>query len=150
MKAHSLFPVLAGVVTTTAVVAGLITVGGGEDARHKRFDVKRIKELREIASSLMCVRSKAPAQVLPETLNVESIGAYCHRPKYLVETDLTDDETGEHYRYLRRSDWDFSICAEFHDPHDVELRRWNVRLNPRTGCIDDRVIGAPATASDNS
>lgn len=128
-------------VALLAVLAGSYFAGSPYEARRQAFDDRRYQELAAIAATLFCLSDKAA--VLPATLTTESLRSYCGA-RNLQPPALLDDETGEPYKYARKSDEDYSICAVFHDPRRVARlsfsssnTRW--AFDPASGCIAGRI-----------
>lgn len=131
--------VAAIVVVASAVVAGLLMVGGPLQGQRDKFDDQRYEELGRLARALLCNQhGQPPGSSLPDALTVESLRVHCSSAGIAAD-DLSDNETGEPYVYDRKNARDFSICANFHD-----VKR-TARLNssqlvgtlfdPETGCV---------------
>lgn len=119
-----------------AVLAGAYVVGSPYEARRQRFDDRRHQELAVIAGTLLCLSDKAA--VLPSELTPESLRSYCGA-RGLRPSAFRDDETDELYRYTRKSDDEYLVCAKFHDADRTARTRigspsrW--AFDPATGCI---------------
>lgn len=135
------FLVAAVSVALLAVVAGAYVVGSPYEARRRTFDDRRHQELSLLAGSLLCTSDKAA--VLPVALTAENLKSYCGARNLQPPTFL-DDETGEAYKYTRKSDEDYSICAKFHDAARVARLQYsnpNIRwsFDPASGCVTGRI-----------
>lgn len=134
--------VVMAAILVAAIVAGIVTIKGPFDARHLKLDQRRYADLSNIARALRCPSRKAPNPALPADLTVESLRAYCGG--WSVRSNhLVDVETGKPYRYDRRSDRDFALCADFHNAEKLDrltiTGRHETAFDPETGCIVGRV-----------
>ena len=131
-------------VIAAAIVVGIFTAGGPIQARQEMFDQRRYADLREISTALYCPNWRIISPVLPETLDLSSIRAYCGG----VEIEghvLVDDETGVPYTYTRTDGNGYSVCALFYDAEKAMRRSYlgdhdpGASFNPDTGCMTGRV-----------
>ena len=141
---NSAFYIGIAVVVVAAIIIGIFTVGGPNTARQDMFDMRRYENLRQIATALHCTNWRILKPELPDTLDLESIRAYCGGVQ--MEPDvLVDNETGMPYAYTRISDAEYSVCATFHDAHKTMRMSyqwnpgWDASFNPDTGCFTGRV-----------
>lgn len=135
------FMIAAVGATLLAVIAGAYVVGSPSEARRRTFDDRRYQELAMLAGTLLCTSDKTT--VLPVALTTETLRSYCGA-RNLQPPAFLDDETGEPYKYTRKSGEDYSICAKFHDTHRVARlsssspnTRW--AFEPASGCITGRI-----------
>ena len=126
-----------------AVITGLVMVGGPSQGRRDRFDDQRYAELGRLVDVLLCdhyVHSRGSS--LPAELTAESLRAHCSSAGFSAD-DLSDNETGAPYLYVRKNAQDFSICATFHDARrTVKLAfsdRFEASFDPGTGCISGSI-----------
>lgn len=126
----------------TAMVAGILIVGGPIQGRHDKFDEQRFRELNELARALLCDFSSGPTnRLLPNELSVETMRTHCSGAG-ISAAALTDNETGEPYTYNRINDHDFSICAAFYDIKRTErlIGAWrHATFDSNTGCMSGRI-----------
>ena len=133
------------VVVFIAIIAGLFTVGGPDQARRDMFDLRRYEDLAEISYALGCSNWRVMQPTLPDELKVESLRAYCGGVEIGADV-LLDNETGKPYVYERLSESEYSVCADFYDAQktmQLGYRRFVVGVqssfNPDTGCVTGRV-----------
>jgi len=136
------FLIGAVALTLAAGLVGIYTVGGPSWSRREILDQRRFEDIIELANALRCWNVKV-TPVLPAELTVESLRSYCDG-RNVSRATLTDNETGEAYRYTRVSDTEFSICAKFNDAARAE-RLWYYgtgegwAFNASTGCVTGKV-----------
>lgn len=134
------FLLIAAIATVAAaILAGFLIVGGPSQGQRDKFDAQRYQELGAIARALMCEQgSTIPGRSLPQELTVDSLRVHCTSAGIAAD-DLSDNETGQPYVYDRRSDYDFSICARFHDTkRTVRLNSqdaYGASFDPVSGCV---------------
>jgi hypothetical protein len=134
-----LFFALAIMAVASAVVAGLLMVGGPLQGQRDKFDDQRYEELGGLARALLCEEyGQIPNSSLPNELTVESLRVHCSSAGIAAD-DLSDNETGQPYVYDRKNARDFSICAKFHDAKRAARLNSHVSygasFNPETGCV---------------
>lgn len=123
----------------SAVVAGLLMVGGPLQGQRDKFDDQRYQELGRLARALLCDEyAQIPNSPLPQELTVESLRVHCSRAGITAD-DLSDNETGQPYVYKRRNAHDFAICAIFHDAKRTARLNshaaYGASFDPETGCV---------------
>ena len=134
----------ATVTIVVAVIVGIFTVGGPNEARREMFDLRRYEDLGEISDALRCQNWRVSQPTLPNELNLATIRAYCGGVEIQDEV-LLDNETRKPYVYVRKNEREYSVCADFYDAEKamrLSYRRFVVSLasfNPETGCITGRV-----------
>jgi hypothetical protein len=131
--------IAAIVAVCAAMITGLVLVGGPSQNRRDRFDDQRYAELGRLVDVLLCkhyVQSRGSS--LPAELTAESFRAHCSSSGISAD-DLSDNETGVPYLYVRKNAQDFSICATFHDARrtvDLAYSAWSAAaFDPGTGCV---------------
>jgi hypothetical protein len=127
--------------TLLAVLVGAYVVGSPYEARRQTFDDRRYQELSVLARTLLCLSDNVT--VLPSESTPESLRSYCGA-RGPQPSAFRDDETGELYRYTRKSDEEYSVCAKFHNAartarlnYIAPNERWSFDAN--TGCITGRI-----------
>jgi hypothetical protein len=128
-------------VVLLAVITGAFVVGSPHDARRQAFDDRRYQELNMLARTLLCTTNTGA--VLPLALTAESMQSYCGGRNTRPPSFL-DDETNQPYKYTRKSDDEYSICAQFHDSartarlsYVTPYERW--AFDAGSGCITGRI-----------
>ena len=134
------FLIGATVTVVAAIIIGIFTVGGPNEARREMFDLRRYQDLEEIAYALNCPNWRVSRPILPDKLNIKTIRSYCGGIEILPDV-LIDDETNRPYTYIRENEYKYSICADFYDAEKTTrlgLTRLGDRsmasFNPDTGC----------------
>jgi len=94
-------------LVTAAVIYGLFLAGSPFQQREKRFDERRIENLREIAHSINYFYSRYGS--LPGNLDQLEKGGNS-------AIDITDPETGRVYVYETLSGTAYRLCAVFSQP----------------------------------
>jgi hypothetical protein len=122
-------------VALLAVLVGAYFVGSPHEARRRTFDNRRYVELEVLAGALQCASDKTV--VLPVELTVQSLRSYCGA-RNIQPPMFTDDETGEPYAYVRKSDEQYSICAKFYDASRTAHLRYS---NPNSRWSFDTAAG---------
>ncbi len=98
-----------------AVIYGLFLAGSPFQQREKRFDERRVENLREIALSIDYYYSRYGS--LPDNLGqLEKIG---YSP-----IDITDPETGMVYTFEKLSGTAYRLCAVFSHPSGENADRF--------------------------
>jgi len=105
-----------------AVIAGIVLLESPKEARLRRFDERRVEDLRVLAFAVDAYWSREGR--LPDSLSdlAEAQG---------VSEGLVDPETGEAYEYRALGERAFELCAVFAreartSSRDVLLRsRWD-------------------------
>lgn len=98
--------VLGGVIVAVVgavVAAGLVFVGTPEEARLRKIDDRRVRDLSDIATSLDSYWNTN--QRLPSTLDDAARGGLASVPR--------DPVTGEGYTYRIVDDLHYELCATF-------------------------------------
>ena len=126
-----------------AMITGLVLIGGPSQGRRDRFDAQRYVELDRLVDVLLCKQNvQGRSTSLPAELTAESLRAHCSSAGISAD-DLSDNETGAPYLYVRKNAQDFSICATFHDARrTVKLAysdRFEASFDPGTGCISGSI-----------
>ncbi len=99
----------AGAIVVGAIVAGLVIVGSPTEARLRRLDERRVRDLVGITHALNQFWTSRGR--LPASLNelVESPG---------TDVDTVDPVTGEPYRYEVVDGKTYDLCADFQRDSD--------------------------------
>lgn len=143
MSARS-FLLGAVVLVLLAVLAGLLIVGSPFEARRQTLDEHRYRELAALAAAFVCPPEKM-TPVLPVELTVENLRTYCGGRNFQPPA-LVDDETNEPYKYARKSEDEYAICAKFYDAgrtarltQTYPYPRTGWAFDPATGCVTGRI-----------
>ncbi|MEX2186102.1 MAG: DUF5671 domain-containing protein [Pirellulales bacterium] len=140
------FQAVAVTVAAVAVVWGGVLVGSPAAERQRKFDERRVEDLRDIGREIrsMCRSDRSDDDAksklkrpLPKTLD-EVAQAATYR-----KLDITDPETGAPYRYEITGESTFRLCATYSTERD---QRWEVFWNHPAGdhCFDFDVFESPA------
>jgi hypothetical protein len=128
---HRIFGILSSVIVLAVLVAGFAIVGSPGTERERKFDDRRIDDLRVINSEINNIvygidptrpqpTPPAPVNPLPSTLREVVEGASFQRP------NIADPATGEPYGYRVIDGDTYELCATFSfaqsEPFDVQ---WN-------------------------
>ncbi len=97
------YSVAAVLCSAAALVCGLTAAGTPATQRRLEADSRRVQDLRSIASAL------AAAATLPQTLDAMS---------------QRDPESRLRYGYIRRSDTEYELCANFTAPSENPVRSY--------------------------
>ena len=116
-----LLPLLGVIV----VAAGFFAVGGISSARMERRDLERLESMYELEACLIQQFSGRRPLVLPETLEASS----CASADY-----ARDPFSGQPFRYERRSEQSFAICAEF-ELKGRDYHSWQSIFEAESGCM---------------
>ena len=96
--------ILALVLVGVAIVYGLIRIGPPSEERQRRFDERRVEDIRSLARAADLHWTRQGT--LPATLDVLVDTA----PRELASTD---PESGDPYEYRVLADASFELCASF-------------------------------------
>lgn len=130
------FLTIASVGVLIAIVWGAIIVGSPGEQRSKRFDDRRIEDLRAIQSEIFSIvygdELRRPNGQEPEPVNPlpQSLQDMLEKAVYTYP-DITDPETGEQYIYNIINEDRFELCAVFN--HEVKEQYdifWNHPAGP--------------------
>lgn len=127
---HRQFAWLATGIVALALIWGLVLVGSPGAERQRKFDERKLEDLRVLQSEMMNIvhdgyrdpmrpitKLKKP---LPRSLDEVLAQAEMQRPH------LTDPETGERYGYQIVDPTHFELCATFTLARDQEFDLlWN-------------------------
>jgi hypothetical protein len=118
----------AGLALLAALLigAGLIAVGGPEEARRQRRDDDRHLAIISLA---ICISrlDRAAYDVLPAELKADS--------PCVAKKTWRDPQTDQPFRFIRGESNSFSVCATFETPDSPIRIRSEWILDPATGCI---------------
>jgi Domain of unknown function (DUF5671) len=113
---RTLLGVIFGTATAAAVAGGFLMVGSPGEARLKRLDDQRVKDLQWISSVVNSYRTRTGT--LPASLDaVHTQGAWRMPPH--------DPETGHTYEYRVLVDNRYELCATFDRGSDEEHGLWS-------------------------
>jgi hypothetical protein len=104
-----LLTAIAIVVVSATVIWGLIMTGSPEQQREKKFDVKRISDLQEIAGSIDLYYTRH--NTLPDNLDTLD-----KEPGITINRN--DPKTGIPYSYTVTSGKNYTLSAEFSTESD--------------------------------
>ncbi len=96
--------VVAIVVVAAAVVVGLVRLGSPSEERSRRFDERRVEDLRRIADNVDLYLTREGT--LPTSL--EAL-----RASPLPPIRITDPARGTLYEYAATGDTTFELCGQF-------------------------------------
>ena len=106
--------IAVALMATAAIGAGLVLVGSPGEARLRRFDERRVADLRQISRSVALYWTVNEA--LPESLaQVSELGGVSETP--------VDPETGAPYSYRQLDSARYELCAVFHRAVEDQTRR---------------------------
>lgn len=126
MKIDSLATLALGGLAALLVGAGLVMVGGPEEARQQKRDEARGYALSKLARC-MAQLPAAEFDALPPELAADT--------PCVEDDNWRDAETGAPFRLVRGEGGDFSLCAVFEKPASVRRNFYEQRFDPATGCI---------------
>jgi len=122
---HRRFGWTTSVVASVMVVVGLVVAGSPGAERARKFDARRVEDLRMIYGEVMTISFgrtwRAPMaplkqeQPLPASLGAIVRSAVQLRPR------IADPETGKPYEYLVLGDTRFQLCGVFGQTRDEPL-----------------------------
>jgi hypothetical protein len=119
-------------LATLLIGAGLMAVGGPEEARRQRRDDDRHQAIFQLARCFAGLDKaefdSLPPQVAASTPCVTIYG-------------WSDPQTAEPYRFQREDDGSFSVCATFEKPDSLRRDRSEPTLDPATGCVSGQWKG---------
>jgi hypothetical protein len=129
-RLHTRFGWAAGAAVLATIVGGMTLTGLPTTERLRRFDARRIEDLRTIADEALNIslgpRWRSPQaaatlrQPLPRSLDEVAAGAVQRRPR------IADPVTHERYGYEVVNETRFRLCATFDQLRDEPLDvRWN-------------------------
>lgn len=126
MRSDHLALAALGGLAALLVVAGLVAVGGPEEARRQRRDEARIAALSDLA---LCMAHLPAAEfdALPPEMTA---GIPC-----ADGDDWRDAQTGTPFRLVRGEGGAFSLCAAFENPASVRRNFYGQSFDPATGCL---------------
>ncbi len=109
------FLVIASVLVGIGLVWGAMLSGSPETQRDKKFDERRVENLRAIHQEVVNIvyngepylPDASPSQAVPSSLEEVQEKAVYTRP------EITDPETGLPYEYRTLSRTTYELCAEF-------------------------------------
>lgn len=116
-KVQAVFGVVSAAIVLSAVVWGFVILGSPFTERLRKFDDRRLEDLRAIRRAIerMVVRHEdgepTLLRPLPETL--EEVAAYVEQEEYYGQIQLDDPQTGEPYDYKVLGKSKFELCATF-------------------------------------
>lgn len=119
---HSRFGYGTLLVSTAAVITGIILAGSPLEERERKFDQRRLDDLRVINSEIRNIvldRTKVNGPVLKEALP-PTLPELQNRAQY-QRPSIVDPETGEPYEYVVKDRTHFELCAVFNASRDEEL-----------------------------
>jgi Domain of unknown function (DUF5671) len=101
-----------------AVVFGFLMVESPFKARLRRFDERRIADLREIESAIqrqsvefLEYRNRRLKRALP--CDLDEIARFVSHEEHRRDLNLSDPQSGEKYGYAVKGESSYEICAEF-------------------------------------
>ncbi len=96
--------IVVSLLVVAAVVQGLFMIGPIDEQRSRKFDERRLSDLRRIASSVEFYHRNH--KELPENLDTLAKQPGSH-------VSLVDPESGKPYTYRRLSPETYELCATF-------------------------------------
>jgi len=109
----------------TAIVAGLLSVGGPGSARMDERDAERVRDLQELRYFVECIAASTDGTV-PDSLDGSDI---CTR-----DLNRADPLTDTYYSYERLSDTAYRLCADFENPARA-AEYFAIPLDSESGCV---------------
>jgi hypothetical protein len=97
---------VATVVVLVTVVAGFLTLGSPQDERLRQLDMRRIDDLRTIATSVELAYHDREPHMLPDRLTDPDVLRY-------VPRGVKDPVTGVPYGYRVTGPQSYELCATF-------------------------------------
>ncbi|UPA21992.1 DUF5671 domain-containing protein [Candidatus Peribacteria bacterium] len=117
---NKLFLTIATAIVGVAVVWGIVLAGSPGAERERKFDDRRVEDLRAIQNEITNIaygnkpiRPDAPVVAIPKTLQEISDQAVYQK------LNLTDPETGASYIYNVQSATKYQLCATFSFERDL-------------------------------
>lgn len=129
MRSDRLALIALGGLAALLVVAGLVMVGGPEEARRQRRDEARIAALSYLARC-MAQLPAAEFDALPPEMAADT--------SCVDGGNWRDTQTGTPFRLVRGEGGAFSLCAAFENPASVSRNFYDQSFDPATGCITAR------------
>jgi len=133
---HKVFFVVASTLVAIAIVWGFVLAGSPFKTRLQRLDDQRLTDLQDIYREIQALvrdedEKETLKQPLPQTLE-EAAGRARYR-----KLNLYDPETGEPYRYTRKDETTYELCATFALPRDADREVfWNHAAGEQCFTID--------------
>jgi hypothetical protein len=122
------FALIVGILLVIGLAVGFWMVGSPITARTRKFDERRLNDLRAISQAIerMVVTRDNDgwhlARALPERL--EDVAKFVRNDEYSRPLVLVDPATNQPYGYKVRSESEYELCATFAFPSTDE-GRWN-------------------------
>jgi hypothetical protein len=121
---------VAGAIVLTAIVWGFVILGSPFTERLRKFDDRRVEDLREIRDAItrMVVKYEngEPTLLRPLPPTLEKLAAYVETEELYEQVRLYDPQTGEKYGYKVQGESKFELCAAFSLQRDEkEDMFWN-------------------------
>lgn len=113
MKSTYLIIGIISLIVLGAIIFGFSSAGSPFETRARKFDDERIKDIRNLSSSIQGYYTKN--SVLPKTLSELDNSSY-----YLSPNSKKDPETGEEYEYSVTNSTNYDICATFATDSDKD------------------------------
>lgn len=119
-SANSILVVCVSAAILAAVISGAVLLDSPAEARLRRFDERRVDDLRELSYAVDAFWTREGR--LPDSL--DELGK-----EERIVWELADPETGEPYEYRALGETTFELCAEFasdagFDEHDAPFERF--------------------------
>ena len=127
MRGDGIARVMLSGIAIGAVSVGLWAVGGPATGGKERRDDRRLQDLRTLQTDIDCIAS-SHNDLLPETL--VDLGACMPSAQ-----GITDPASGQPYRYARKSDRSYILCADFETDLSQIPDSAVHRFDPATGCF---------------
>jgi hypothetical protein len=124
----------AGLALLAALLigAGLMAVGGPEEARRQRRDDDRLSTIIQLSGCFSRL-DRAEFDALPPQVTA--------RTPCVSELGWSDPQTSEPYRFQRGEGDSFSVCATFEKPDSLRRFTGDREVNPATGCVSGQWKG---------
>lgn len=131
MTLHRAYAGIASVIVLTALVWGFFVVGSPLSERARKFDERRITDLRLIHSAILdvvhagrpnWVNDLVPRLQEPLPVTLEDVAASASYERL----SIVDPETGAPYAYRITGESTYDLCADFRTVRDTPFDiAWN-------------------------
>lgn len=122
MSMHKLYAGIASAVVIIALVWGFAVVGSPMNERLRKFDERRVDDLRVINQELLSIvherreweTDEVPTLEQPLPTSLDEVAAKAVYQK----VNTNDPQTGEPYEYRITGESTYALCAQFSEERD--------------------------------